>query len=107
MIDKTDDILVKNIENALTGAEEGLDEDNIAVIIHLENKIHRSKCLIDLIKKREIIAVYKGDKDIPYDFKKFMLKTKKEMAKEGEINDEVDTEAEGSFESNKDREGVV
>lgn len=107
MSDETDDKLAKRIENALTGVDEGLNEDNIAVIIHLEDKIHRSKCLIDLIKKREIIAVYKGDKDIPYDFKKFMLKTKKEMAKEGEINDEVDTEAEGSFESNKDREGIL
>lgn len=85
MSDETDDKLVKRIENALTGVDEGLNEDNIAVIIHLEDKIHRSKCLIDLIKKREIIAIYEGDKDKSYDFKKFMLKTKKEMIEEGEI----------------------
>lgn len=85
MSDETDEKLAKKIENALTGVDEGLNEDSIAVVIHLEDKIHRSKCLIDLIKKREIIAVYEGDKDKPYDFKKFTLKTKKEMAKEGEI----------------------
>lgn len=99
--------LVNKIENALTGVEEGLNEDSIAVIIHLEDKIHRSKCLIDLIKKREIIAIYEGDKTKPYDFKKFTLKTKKEMAKEGEINDEIDTEVKRCSDSNKDRERSV
>ncbi len=80
-----DEELDKKIENALTGVEEGLNEDNIAVIIHLEDNIHKSKCLIDLIKKREIIAIYEGDKTKPYDFKKFVLKTKKEMIEGGEI----------------------
>lgn len=79
MSDEADSILVEEVECALTGVTEGLNEDNIAVIIHLEGRIHRLRCLIDLIKKGKIVAVYQGDDKGPYDFKKFLLRKREEV----------------------------
>lgn len=85
------DELVKKIENTSTGVEKELNKDNVAAITHLEDKIYRLKCLIDLIKKGEIVAIYEGDKDKPYDFKKSTLKTKNEGAdKMAEVYYELD-----------------
>lgn len=83
--------LQNEIENTSTGVEEELNKDNVAAITHLEDKIYRLKCLIDLIKKGEIVAVYEGDKDKPYDFKKSTLKTK---------NEDADKMAKGHYELN-------
>lgn len=102
-----DEELTKKIENISTGTKDVLNEDNVAMIIHLESNIHRLKYLIDIIKKGDIVAVYEGDRTKSYDLKEFTLKTKNEMAKEGEINDEIDTEAKRCSDSNKDRERIV
>ncbi len=84
-----DEIIMDNemderIKNILASTKRGLTRDSVAAIVCLEDEIIEDQTLITLIKKGDIIATYEGDRTMPYDPDKFLIKTKNEMIKKGE-----------------------
>lgn len=74
------DVRIKTI---LADTKGGLTKDSVAAIICLEDEIIEDQDIIRLIKRGDIVATYEGDRTIPYEPDKFLLKTKSD--RDGEI----------------------
>lgn len=82
-----DDEIDKRIKNILEATKGGISKDSIQAIISLEDEIYRDQALIRLIKNGDVIAIYEGDRTRPYDPDKFLIRTKNEIMKNMERND--------------------
>ena len=77
------DAIDERIKTVLADTKGGLTKDSVAAIICLEDEITEDQTLIRLIKKGDIVATYEGDRTMPYESDKFLLKTKNEIQREG------------------------
>jgi hypothetical protein len=72
----------ERINGVLKEDKEILSKDSVAAIICLEDEMRKIKTAIALIRRGDIIAVYKGDRSEPYDSDEFILLSKREFEEE-------------------------
>lgn len=77
-----EDTMDERINDMSINNKEGLTRDSIAAIICLEDEISDANAAIALIKKGKIIAVYRGNRNRPYEFNEFVLMSESEFEKE-------------------------
>lgn len=72
----------ERINSVLKEDKERLSKDSVAAIICLEDEMRKIKAAIALIRKGDVVAIYKGDRSKPYDSDEFILLSKREFEEE-------------------------